>query len=1508
MDELHTNRSPTPESPMTNSFYRASSTIDDLTTALTNFSRVPSPEPATSIRCCCGKEECENLKAWMSVKSRLNMLTMDKEVGQALLQRHEAYVRQCERDLQDKALAYTTSQESDEALRGAQVTNESLNRELDQLLKEKTQLEKTLNQALVNNEVTEVSNKTILQELQEAKSTISRLSAHHARSLGWDTRLSAAMKERDDMQQERDRKLQTEVRRLQICLEEKRQSRLELSDSIIQDARSRLESIRSSHHGYTAKVEQDELTTVLEALVEDNESLKRDNAELQHLLTEAREDLNTLQQEVDEQRANPLPHRSPVISPYSRHGHSGSLASTSWKDYMLSPKGRSESKHRRRQGSQQLHSNPNVLEPLTPLTLGASRSPLSPASSLAPFDTRWPPSGQRSPQYPPSHVSFEMDDDADNPLCDFSEAEKPKKHRPLLLLTRSRGVQTETTPNLGHMTPSPLPSYISSISPQDPHSESSSFSESLGATTMSNILERAFSLLNRLTQADPLTLTHRLKRQHLQGADVGHLSRTTINNIINEALNLRIHYRTLLEDDKTVTLCTRKDLRNLFKLIKDLFSEMGSIRSTLNDIILDPTCASMISERALNPGKTDKSEGREGISQGTTGWIEGISKLFVSSARNDQGLSTLPSITRVDSLRGRERSRAPRFVPKLGPALAASATTVNVEFTGTGVGRAVTSTFTPGETISTTTSMPVVSSNSQSLSTGLMDIFAGAPKSDADPWVILPSGPWALHKSQSFVKPTVSSTATIGRNGGRRQNRLSRQVDAVIDIGHPQQIDEVSEPDLVPPLLERTLRRRGLSDTSIHSTFVAHAEDGATSSNLPPSPRTPVGAVGPMSRIPAWSERASVLSVLTSTVRNLHRTAIGMVPQGPVDTPSKASQKPEQVVPKDSAPILPEENHSSVANPRSEGSSDRTPPGSPSPQTIPILTPETPLRRAPISTSRTSASHRETGPKVSIPSLSSRTTSSHVDATTTVDPVAGWRGRSNLQFHQRPGCLPTSTCKSFRLERIIMELLLPLLLLSSSTLVAGYSWTFKENPRQCSNLTISISGNDGKPPYRVLIIPSGPTPLPNNVEARRILDMPFPGNEAEISFLLPYPENALFVAVVSDSTGFGTGGTSVAAQVTHSDNTTCFDSSKSVSPPFVFSIEPPNQIVQCQSMRIWWNKDNVQGTPNFLGVIPGGESFSIPTGEITDVPAQGRGFSWTPSIRGGTAILLVGGDSRGNGTGGSVPGTVSSGINNDGSCLSDSSPSSTPGSPAGGTYPTSIDGGTTGGGKGGSNVGAIVGGIIGGLALLIVAILLLWFFRRKQKKQRRAKERPDLLTTDDDDDEEGDERNRRGRGSGVPTEPRRNELPEYYQPEPFMVPDPTLSSDMTGEELESRRPLSGGTSSFYTRTGTPDGLGGQSVAGSGMGYGWNGQHGGSSAGVSNTRKGGMRPMRPVNIIQHDDAGPSESAPAEGDVETIELPPAYTAVGKAKDPGVPNSTQNETSTSQPPTSSTPNNTT
>jgi hypothetical protein len=54
--------------------------------------------------------------------------------------------------------------------------------------------------------------------------------------------------------------------------------------------------------------EEAELTKVLESLVDDNERFKRDNAELQILLAQSREDVHALQEQVEEQRVNPLSH------------------------------------------------------------------------------------------------------------------------------------------------------------------------------------------------------------------------------------------------------------------------------------------------------------------------------------------------------------------------------------------------------------------------------------------------------------------------------------------------------------------------------------------------------------------------------------------------------------------------------------------------------------------------------------------------------------------------------------------------------------------------------------------------------------------------------------------------------------------------------------------------------------------------------------------------------------------------------------------------------------------------------------------------------------------------------------------------------------------------------------------------------------------------------------------------------------------------------------------------
>lgn len=171
------------------------------------------------------------------------------------------------------------------------------------------------------------------------------------------------------------------------------------------------------------------------------------------------------------------------------------------------------------------------------------------------------------------------------------------------------------------------------------------------------------------------------------------------------------------------------------------------------------------------------------------------------------------------------------------------------------------------------------------------------------------------------------------------------------------------------------------------------------------------------------------------------------------------------------------------------------------------------------------------------------------------------------------------------------------------------------------------------------------------------------------------------------------------------------------------------------------------------------------------------------------------------------------------------------------------------------------------MVVIIAAILALFFLRRRSKqKKRRSKHSVDLLNGYEDDDDDH------------PQNPQQlpHHLDEYYTPEPFMVPDTSTVPDNTTVDehgvvggSSSGRPMSG-TSQTYSRSGTPDA---HAAAG---GYGW---AAGSTA-TSSSRKGALPRMRPINIVQHEDAGPPPPAPADGnkeEPETIELPPAYTAV-------------------------------
>ncbi|KAK7440955.1 hypothetical protein VKT23_016732 [Stygiomarasmius scandens] len=202
-----------------------------------------------------------------------------------------------------------------------------------------------------------------------------------------------------------------------------------------------------------------------------------------------------------------------------------------------------------------------------------------------------------------------------------------------------------------------------------------------------------------------------------------------------------------------------------------------------------------------------------------------------------------------------------------------------------------------------------------------------------------------------------------------------------------------------------------------------------------------------------------------------------------------------------------------------------------------------------------------------------------------------------------------------------------------------------------------------------MTIPSGSTPFNNGTEVRQILDQS--SLSSLVNFQLTYPANSTFVAVVSDSLGFGTGGASGSISVAESDDSSCFDASKSVSPEWFFNIDPPQQIVQCQSTRLWWNPSDVAGDPTFFGVIPGGDAFVVPKSSETQEQGKGTGFNWTPNIHAGTILHIIANDNHGNGTGGSSRSTVLDNLQNDSSCLNSDSPSTTGSPVAGGPVPSS---------------------------------------------------------------------------------------------------------------------------------------------------------------------------------------------------------------------------------------------
>ena len=448
-----------------------------------------------------------------------------------------------------------------------------------------------------------------------------------------------------------------------------------------------------------------------------------------------------------------------------------------------------------------------------------------------------------------------------------------------------------------HASSPTLPSYTSAAGTSSDASQGPNDPRTIALTSLIDHMAR---LLTRLSQADVQTLTKRLKRQHLPG-DVGHLSKSTLCSIMSEIDDLRNHFRGILEaerkqdwgalhsaadKEKLDSLVTRKvnsfpahsrshfpladgtppstqDFLALVKLFKDVFTELSTLRLTVNEIVLDPASAARLRERVLadEEDETIRPTLKPRNTSGLGGWISApISKFFItppvetseddsstigSGKLSPSGTSGIGNGAAAD----RGRLHPSRAAPKLAAATASTATTVNVEFASGGAVRRATATTSaaagpaaasdrpdspvirpPSAQGLAPPSEPTVRSASPtrpstSNRANLRGIFAGASSSGsavaapASSWLMAsgggggaPAGRLRHAASSSVLRPARAMPAMP--LGGSPTKRMSSAVDAVLDPATSSAIGS--------NIYERKLRRTA-SDESIRSHYLEPA-------------------------------------------------------------------------------------------------------------------------------------------------------------------------------------------------------------------------------------------------------------------------------------------------------------------------------------------------------------------------------------------------------------------------------------------------------------------------------------------------------------------------------------------------------------------------------------------------------------------------------------------------------------------------------------------------------------
>jgi hypothetical protein len=447
-----------------------------------------------------------------------------------------------------------------------------------------------------------------------------------------------------------------------------------------------------------------------------------------------------------------------------------------------------------------------------------------------------------------------------------------------------------------------------------------------------------------------------------------------------------------------------------------------------------------------------------------------------------------------------------------------------------------------------------------------------------------------------------------------------------------------------------------------------------------------------------------------------------------------------------------------------------------------------------------------------------------------------------------------------------MALFLSLALLPSISW--AYDFSFGSPPTQCGLLDISVleTGAPSSPPYALTLIPIG-TFAPSDRVA--VINLQFQATNTK--YALPWPPGIQFVAMMSDASGVGTGGTKDGYTVGASQVQDCRPSLPLV-PDYNLVVDTPPS-TQCGLTTVHFAAAGGSvGSPLLYGVVPGGASFQIP---VPDNATAGTPFAFPATVKQGSQVILVPGGTAAN-IGASQPFTIGAPSGTD-TCTIPSLPVAAPSPTPTPTPPAPL------------NVGLVVGLAVGGFfgcLIIIYLIFLLWKRRKERMEAERDRleqeadiaaynakvTRPDntWVVVDQEDYTMDNLRvlldgDLRTVYSGDVVRPdsmishgmASSGIGVYYQDGRRETRRMSASS-MNSEEMDMMSPPPGRHRALSMTSGSRSTRTARTARSSGKG-------------------GPPPPQRAVNIIMHDDGGamPPHDPNAS---ETVELPPTYASVG------------------------------